>query len=195
MADAASTLQRIRALAENQPEWFECNHCLESPFSARRAHYKWYQCEKGHLLCEYCWNDVRGKVSCYVCTTPMVPTIRCRALEFIADIMLDSAHEAHNTNEMALVGVAESRAEASGCPGGGEESLLLETAAAVSRRPQSRWLLRRIVTRLLWHMAHQRHVEMSWKQSSQCLFRLAVPFRVSCRSAMTRGIRRERKPW
>ena len=59
----------------------------------------------------------------------MVPTIRCRALEFIADIMINSAHEGHNTDRTALVGVAESQAEASGCPGGGKESLLLETAA------------------------------------------------------------------
>ena len=100
--------------AESDPEWFECNHCLEIPFSARRAHHKWYQCEKGHLLCEYCWNDVRGKVSCYVCTTPMFPTIRCRALEMIAGIVVDSAHEARDSDEAALVGeVAESRAEAS----------------------------------------------------------------------------------
>ena len=114
------------------------------------------------LLCEYCWNDVRGKVSCYICTTPMVPTIRCRALECIADVLLDSAHEAHETtalvgdvvktalvgdvkfmsgivpdgvhetrdsDETALIGdVDESRAEASDYQGGGEQSVLLETA-------------------------------------------------------------------
>ena len=167
MADAATTLQRIRALAETQTEWFECNHCLESPCSMRRAQYKWYQCEKGHLFCEYCWNDVRGKVSCYVCITPMVPTIRCRALELIADIMLDSAHEACESDQTALIGdVDESRAEASGNKGGGEESALSTQRESASRRSQSRWLLRSIVTRLLWHMAHQRHVEMSWMQSS-----------------------------
>ena len=60
----------------------------------------------------------------------MVPTIRCRALELIADMVLDSAPEAHDTNKTALVGeVAESRAEASGYQGGGEQSVLLETAA------------------------------------------------------------------
>ena len=100
---------------------------MESPF---RAHNKWYQCEKGHLLCDFCWNDVRGKVSCYVCTTPMVPTIRCRELELIAGLVLDSAHEARDSDETALVGeVAESRAEASGYLGGGKESVLVETAA------------------------------------------------------------------
>ena len=103
---------------------------MESPFSARRVHHKWYQCEKGHLLCECCRNDVRGKVSCYVCTTPMVSTIRCRALELIAGIVLDSAHEARDFDETALVGdVDESRAEASGIEGGGEEYVPLETAA------------------------------------------------------------------
>ena len=71
-----------------------------------------------------------GQVSCYVCTTPMVPTIRCRALELIADVLLDSAHEARDSDETVHVGeVAESRAKASGCPGGGEESVLLDTAA------------------------------------------------------------------
>ena len=76
MADAAATLQCIRALAETQAEWFECNHCLESPSSMRRAHYKWYQCPEGHLLCDYCWKDAKGKVSCYVCITPMAPIRR-----------------------------------------------------------------------------------------------------------------------
>ena len=104
MVDAATTLRRLRSLAETESEWFECNHCLESPFSVRRARHKWYQCPEGHLLCDYCWNDSRGKVSCYVCTTPMVPTIRCRALEFIADIVLDSVHEAYDTDQTALVG-------------------------------------------------------------------------------------------
>ena len=73
---------------------------------------------------------MRGKVSCYVCTTPMVPTIRCRALELIAGIVLDSAHEARDSDETTLVGqVAGSRAEASGYQGGGEGSVLLDTAA------------------------------------------------------------------
>ena len=78
-----------------------------------------------------CWNDVRGKVSCYVCITPMVPTIRCRALEYISAVVLDSVHEARDSDETALIRdvVDESRAGASGCQGGGEESVLLETAA------------------------------------------------------------------
>ena len=73
------------------------------------------------MLCEYCWKDSRGKVSCYVCTTPMVPTIRCRALEVISDIVLDGVHEARDTDKTALVrDVAESRAEASGNQGNGD---------------------------------------------------------------------------
>ena len=56
---------------------------------------------------------MRGKISCYICITPMVPTIRCWALECIADIILDSVPETRDNEETTLVGdVAESRAEA-----------------------------------------------------------------------------------
>ena len=55
---------------------------------------------------------------------------RCRALEFISSIVLDSVHEARNSYESALVGkVDKSRAEASGCQGSGEEFELVNTAA------------------------------------------------------------------
>ena len=65
-------------------------------------------------------------------------------------------------------------------------SLCLSTQRqSMSQHPQSKWLLRSVVTRLLLHMAHPRHVEVSWMQSSQHLFRLAVLFRGSCRGAMS----------
>ena len=51
-------------------------------------------------------------------------------LQRISSIVLDSAHEARDSDETALVGdITESRAEASGNQGGGEESVCLESAA------------------------------------------------------------------
>ena len=94
-------------------------------------------------------------------------------------------HEARDSDETALIGdVAESRAEASGNQDGGEESVLLETAAVG---------VTAVMTRLLWHMAHQRHVEMRWMQSSQYLFWLAVLFRERWSGAMILGIRRQKE--
>ena len=34
----------------------------------------------------------------------MVPTIRCRALEYISAVVLDGAHEARDSEESALIG-------------------------------------------------------------------------------------------
>ena len=65
---------------------------------------------------------------------------RCRALESISSIVLDSVHEAHDSEKVALIGefAAESRSEASGCQGGG-------VSPCFSKHRQSRWFLQYIV--------------------------------------------------
>ena len=81
------------------------------------------------------------------------------------------------SDETALIrDVDKSQAEALGNQGFCEESLLLETAAVSVTAPTEQTAPTLDHDEALWHMGHQLHVKMSWTQSSQCLFRLAVPF-------------------